>query len=194
VNLAALAAYTLAPKRKSMHRVMALVSSTLFISFSSQNVVAEDAKIHEESEGSLEHTIVVGFGGASELELRDGTLLPGAGAFVEWNAIDDWLELEIATSILFAEGGVEVPIAILAKKPFRLARRVELMLALGPELLPVSNPSTKATYVGGEAGLDLMFWPWGRRVGLWVEPGYDLVFRDGVSQGVGATGGLLLGW
>lgn len=36
-------------------------------------------------------------------------------------------------------------------------------------------------------------WPWGRHVGLWVEPEYDVIFRDGTSSGLGATGGVLFG-
>jgi hypothetical protein len=41
--------------------------------------------------------------------------------------------------------------------------------------------------------LDFIFWPSGR-VGLWVEPSYDFVFRDGIYRGIGNTGGVLLGW
>jgi hypothetical protein len=33
-----------------------------------------------------------------------------------------------------------------------------------------------------------------RRVGLWFEPEYDVVFRDGTSSGIGSTGGVLFGW
>jgi len=48
---------------------------------------------------------------------------------------------------------------------------------------------------GLEAALDLMLWPWGkRRPGLWLEPSYDAVFRDGVSSGAGATGGVMIGF
>ena len=49
------------------------------------------------------------------------------------------------------------------------------------------------TFFGGEAVADFMFWP-SRHVGLWVEPSYDLVFRDGLSHGVGSTGGVIFGW
>ncbi|MBV9948391.1 MAG: hypothetical protein JOZ69_16185, partial [Myxococcales bacterium] len=57
----------------------------------------------------------------------------------------------------------------------------------------VTGGSDRATYFGMEAALDFMFWPWGRRVGLWVEPEYDLVFR-GATSSIGTTGGLLFGW
>jgi hypothetical protein len=148
----------------------------------------------EGSDEGVEHTVIVGVGGAAELELRDGAVHPGVNLMIEWDAVESWLEFEVGASVLAADRGIEAPIDLLVKKPFRLTRRAELMLAIGPEVVPVSNPTTKATYVGGEVALDFMFWPWQRHVGLWVEPEYDFVFRDGVSHGLGSTGGVLFGW
>ncbi len=161
----------------------------------SRDALAEDGKASEEgSRDGIEHTLIVGFGGAAELELRDRSVHPGANVMVEWDAIENWLEVEVGASVLSADGGVEVPLDLLVKKPFRLARYAEFMIAVGPEMVPVLNTMTKATYFGGEIALDFMFWPWGRRVGLWVEPEYDFISRDGVSHGLGSTGGVLLGW
>jgi hypothetical protein len=152
------------------------------------------ARARETDEGAVEHTIVVGAGGAGEVELGDGSVHAGGSVMVEWDAVEDWLELEVGASVLSAGGGFELPVDLLVKKPFRLAPRAELMIGLGPELVTVSDRTARATYLGGELALDFMFWPWGRRVGLWVEPEYDLVFRDGTASGLGSTGGVLLGW
>jgi hypothetical protein len=38
-----------------------------------------------------------------------------------------------------------------------------------------------------------MFWPT-RHVGLWLEPNYSFVFRNGFSHSVGTTGGVIFGW
>jgi hypothetical protein len=161
----------------------------------SGDALAEDGKASAQSSGEgIEHTIIVGVGGAAELELRRGALHPGGNVMIEWDAVENWLELEVGASALSADSGVEVPIDLLVKKPFRLARWAEFMVAIGPEVIAVSNPTTKSTYFGGEAALDFMFWPWGRRVGLWVEPEYDFIVRDGISHGLGSTGGVLLGW
>ena len=92
---------------------------------------------------------------------------------IEWDAIEDWLELEVGASILSVDGGVEVPIDLLVKKPFKLARWAEFMFGVGPEVVQVTG-THRGTYFGGELALDFMFWPWGRHVGLWVEPEYDL--------------------
>jgi hypothetical protein len=43
----------------------------------------------------LDHTIVVSVGGTTELELGTGPLHPSANLIVEWDAIENWLELEI---------------------------------------------------------------------------------------------------
>lgn len=147
-----------------------------------------------EKDEKIEHTVIVGVGGAGELELGDGSLHPGANVMVELDAIENWLELELGASVLAGDGGFEVPIDLLVKKPFTLSRVAEFMIGVGPEVVAVSTPSTKGTYFGGELALDFMFWPWGRRVGLWIEPEYDLVFRDTPSSGIGSTGGVLLGW
>jgi hypothetical protein len=144
--------------------------------------------------GSTEHTVIVGVGAASEVELSDGSLHAGANVMLEWDAVEEWLELEVGASFLSADGGFEAPVDLLIKKPFRLAPWSEFMIGVGPEMVVVSTPATKATYLGAEAALDFMFWPWGRRVGLWIEPEYDFVVHDGIVSGIGATGGLLLGW
>jgi hypothetical protein len=154
---------------------------------------AEGIAHADEVKGNLDHTIIVGIGGATEVELGDGTVHPGANLMVEWEAIEGWLEVELGTSLLTAPGGVEVPIDLLLKKPFKLAPWSEFMIGIGPEVVQVTG-THKGTYFGGELALDFMFWPWGRRVGLWIEPEYDLVVHDGASSGVGATGGVLLGW
>jgi hypothetical protein len=166
----------------------------LFLGVSLGLLVEGKALADEEEGEAIEHTVIVGVGGAAELELRDGSVHLGANIMVEWDAIENWLELEVGASVLSAEGGVEVPFDLLAKKPFHLTRWSEFMIGAGPEVVYVHTPTTKATYFGAELALDFMFWPWGRRVGLWIEPEYDLIFHDGSSSGLGATGGVLIGW
>jgi hypothetical protein len=167
---------------------------TLLLPLFLVSVSARAGESDANEKDNTEHTIVVGVGGAAELELPGGSLHPGTNVMFEWEAIESWLELEVGASLLSADGGLAMPVDLLVKKPFRLAWWSEFMIGVGPEVVAVSNPTTKATYLGAEVALDFMFWPWTRRIGLWVEPEYDAVFHDGVSHGVGSTGGLLLGW
>ena len=67
-------------------------------------------------------SIILGVGGATEVELGDGSVHPGANVMVEWDAIENWLEFEVGASLLTTNGGVEVPVNLLVKKPLRLAR------------------------------------------------------------------------
>jgi hypothetical protein len=162
----------------------------------------DDAKKTEEQgkteepkeEEGVEHTIVVGAGGDVDVDLGDGSVHGGGNAFVEWNAVPGWLELELGASVIPADKGVEVPVGLLAKKPFRLTSWSEVLVGIGPELLTVSTLDAKGTYFGAVGALDFMFWPFGERVGLWAAPEYSVVFHDGAQSAVGATGGVLLGW
>lgn len=140
---------------------------------------------------TYEHKVVVGVGGAAELDLHERAMHVGPTVFVEWEAIDRWLELELGASLFASEGGVEVPVDLLFKKPFQLSRGFELMVGLGPELVYASSQSK--TYFGVESALDFMFWP-SRHAGLWVEPSFDVVLRDRARAGVGSTAGIIFGW
>jgi hypothetical protein len=151
------------------------------------------ARADEGADEEASRTLIVGAGGAAEIELSGGALRGGANVFVEWEAIEEWLELELGASVVAAQGAAEVPVDLLLKKPFRLARGVELMAGLGPELVTVTAGPEKGTYAGGELALDFMVWPW-RRLGFWIEPTYDLVFRDGLEHSLGSTAGVMVGW
>jgi len=140
-----------------------------------------------------ERTLVFGEGAAAEVELKGRSSHGGLNAFVEWNAIDEWLELELGASILATDGGVVVPVDLLLKKPFTITHSLELMVGFGPEMVQFAAPGDQATVWGVEGALDLMLWPT-QHYGLWVEPSYDLLFRDRVEGGMGGTAGVMLGF
>jgi hypothetical protein len=141
----------------------------------------------------FEHRVVIGAGGAFEVDVPSGSVQGGGNVFVEVVAIEHWLELELGISALAAEGGVEVPIDLLFKKPFTLAPRIELMVGVGPELIVYRDTPRDGEFFGVEVALDFMFWP-SRHVGFWIEPAYDLVLRSGVEHALGSTGGVIFGW
>jgi hypothetical protein len=66
------------------------------------------------------------------------------------------------------------------------------MIGVGPELVHVTGPD-HATFWGLSSVLDFMVWP-RKNVGWYVEPGYEVTFRNGITHhSVGIAGGLLLG-
>jgi hypothetical protein len=154
--------------------------------------VPRGALAEDKGNGNIEHTIIVGVGVAAEAEPSDKLVHPGGNVMVEWDAIEDWLEFELEGSVLSSAGGVQVPVALLVKKPFRLARWSEFMVGLGPEVVRVTD-ANKGTFFGGEFALDFMFWP-SQEIGFWIEPAFDVTFQEGAHAGLGGTGGLLFGW
>ena len=141
----------------------------------------------------IEHSVVVGGGSAVEVELPKGTTHTGTNVFVEYNAIENWLELELGVSIFPQHGGVELSSDFLFKKPLRLTNNLEWMPGLGPEVVRAVHSPDSGTFLGGETVADFMYWP-SQHIGLWAEPSYDFVFRDGISHGIGTTGGFIFGW
>ena len=140
-----------------------------------------------------ERHYVFGLGGAFTLDTADRSAGWGGNAFFEMEAIEGWLEIEAGVSVVKVKTGGEVSSDLLFKKPFRLSRRLEIMIGLGPEIVQTFGAGAGLTYYGVEAAIDLMFWP-SQRFGVWVEPTYDLTFRDRASLGFGTTFGPMVGW
>jgi hypothetical protein len=44
----------------------------------------------EGAQDDIDHKIIVGVGGAADLELGNGSVHSGASLMVEWDAIEDW--------------------------------------------------------------------------------------------------------
>ena len=76
--------------------------------FSASLVLFPEGAAHadDDKELPLEHTIVARIGGATEYELGGGSILSGGNVMVEWDAIENWLELEVSASLLAADNGV----------------------------------------------------------------------------------------
>ena len=136
-----------------------------------------------------DRTVIVGAGGTFDAEPREGTVSGGINLMIELELIDNWLELELEGTLSWGDRGLEVPIALLFKKPFAVTRHIEIMLGLGPELV-----LSAGTISGGlECATDFMFWPT-RHIGFWVEPSYEVVVRLPASSAFGATSGVTVGW
>lgn len=138
-----------------------------------------------------DHTVVWEFGAAADWEPAEGSVQKGGTFALEFTPIEDRLELECGLTVLAANGGVEVPVDVLFKKPWRLSPQFEFMIGAGPEIVHAFGPN-HATLWGGEAVLDFMFWP-RRNIGWYVEPGYEITSRAGSAHhGVALAAGLLL--
>ena len=138
-----------------------------------------------------DHAVVFEMGWAGDWSQSEG--LQHGGTFaIEVTPIEKWLELEIGVAAIRAHASTELPVDVLFKKPWRLSRQFEFMLGGGPELVHVTGLEPK-TFWGLSAVLDFMFWP-RKNIGWYLEPGYEMTFRDGTSHhGLGFAAGLLIG-
>ena len=138
-----------------------------------------------------DHAIVFELGGTGDWSRTEGFHPGGTFAF-EVTPIENWLELEIGFTAIHENSGTEMPVDLLFKKPWRLSPAVEFMAGAGPELVHATGPD-HGTFGGVNAVLDFMFWP-RKNIGWYVEPGYELTFREGTThQGVGMDLGLIFG-
>jgi hypothetical protein len=138
-----------------------------------------------------DHSIVFEIGAAGDWSRAEG-FHPGATFAVEVTPIEHWLELEVGFSALRADGGLEIPVDVLLKKPWQFGDSFEFMIGGGPEIVRATGPDRR-TFWGIEAVADLMFWP-RRNLGWYVEPGYEVTFSDGATQhGMAIAAGLLIG-
>ena len=167
--------------------VMITVVVRLQIAASAQGVTDRPAPVVGE-----DHAVVLELGAVADYE-RAERAVHGGGTFAfEVTPIENVLELEIGIAAIHADGGVEVPLDLLFKKPWRFSPKFEFMIGAGPELVHSFGPD-HATFWGVEGVLDFMIWPT-RNIGWYVEPGYEITFRDGAQQhGVGVSAGLLIG-
>lgn len=115
----------------------------------------------------------------------------GGGAFVEWTAVQGWLELELGARYLGGHGHL-LPIDLLAKKPFHLTDTVHPYLGLGPTFVLAFADGTSVHYgLATVAGSYLWL---AKHIGLLAELNYNLVYEDGAVHEVGAAAGLAFRW
>jgi hypothetical protein len=139
-----------------------------------------------------DHAIVFELGGAGDWERGEGAIHSGPTLAFEVTPIEHWLELEVGAAAIAAGRRVEMPFDVLFKKPWRISPRFEFMIGIGPEVMHASGRDG-GTFWGGEAVLDFMVWP-RKNLGWYVEPGYEVVWRDGTPHhGMGMAIGILIG-
>ncbi len=141
---------------------------------------AQDAK-------ETDHRVVLEAGAAGQRDVRGGPASWGGSLAAELTPVEGGLEYEVGLTAVSGSGDHEVSVDLLGMKSWDLARKVELMVGLGPEVAWHGG----ATALNAEGIVHLMWWP-RPKVGLFVEPGFSYgLGRDG-ERSLGITAGLLL--
>ena len=141
-----------------------------------------------------EPVAVLELGGAANWNFKGGGTSFGPTVAVEVTPIENWLELEAGVTPLFVRHSTEWDTDLLFKKPWTLSKKAEFMLGAGPEWVHLTKNGATTNSVSGEGVLDFMFWPGAKhRFGWYLEPSYEYNFGPGHEQGLGISGGLLIG-
>jgi hypothetical protein len=139
-----------------------------------------------------DHRIVYELGWAADWSKVEGVHPKGGTFAFEIPAIERWLELEFGVEAIRADGQTETAAGVLFKKPWRFSPRFEFMAGVGPSIADGTGRDG-GTFWGLSSVADFMLWPM-KNLGWYVEPAYELAFRDGATHhGVGITAGLLIG-
>jgi hypothetical protein len=139
-----------------------------------------------------DHVLVLELGAAGDWSHAEGAHPGGTVAF-EVTPIEHWLELEVGFTAIRGDAGTEMPVDVLFKKPWQFSPTFEFMVGVGPEIVHETGPD-HGTFWGLSSVADFMFWP-RKRVGWYVEPGYEVTFRHGSAHhGLGIAAGLLIGY
>jgi hypothetical protein len=139
-----------------------------------------------------EPTAIVEVGAANSWNIKGGSSAGGDIA-VEFTPIENWLEIEIGTTPVFAPHTVEWDTDALFKKPWTLSKTAELMIGIGPEWVHTRQFATAKNSLAGEVALDFMYWPHAKhRFGWFVEPAYDYAFGHQHEPSISVSWGLLI--
>jgi hypothetical protein len=136
---------------------------------------------------------LVEVGGVDELGFTDGTSRFGPAIGIDVTAVRNWLEIEAGVTSLFGNGHTEWSTDLTFKKPYILSNTTEMELGVGPVWMRATSGGKITDSIGGEAVLEIQFWPWPeRKLGWFVEPSYGYDFARGHEQSLGVTLGLLI--
>jgi hypothetical protein len=139
-----------------------------------------------------EHKFVLELGTAGEWPLTNEPGNFGGTFAVEFEPIENWLELEFGITTLNTTGHSDLSGDLLFKKPFKITPSFEFMIGAGPSVSQTLNGPDRGTKVSAEFALDFMFWPT-KDVGWFFEPTYSINPRTG-ERSAAFSVGLLFGF
>ena len=153
-------------------------------------VCSGNALAQESSKGPV---AILELGGASSWTLKDSRQSLSPTLAAEVTPVENWLELEMGVTPAFGRHSTEWDTDFLFKKPWDISKTVEFMLGVGPVWVHRREYGITTNLLAGEVALDFMFWPSARRkLGWYIEPGYQYTLGPGHDRSLGISAGLLI--
>jgi len=136
---------------------------------------------------------VIEIGAAAESQIVHGEFSSGPYVALEFEAVRDWLEIEIGVSPQFGSHQTDLASEFILKTPIFLMDKLEVMLGVGPQWEYHVTGGELRSSVGAEVQLELEYWPSAdRKFGWFVEYQYDRTFTSDRTQSIGVQFGLLI--
>ena len=137
-----------------------------------------------------EHSLILLVGPAMEKSTFDGSKAYGTSLAFEFTAIEHQLEIEVGTQYLSTSNPKELGIQIIFKKPFELAKDIELGIGLGPAIWRKTSSPSNNLQSGISCVADFMFWTT-KKIGWYLSPSYTHGTSSGAERVIGLSIGLL---
>ena len=166
---------------------MKVFKKTLFVVFLLTSAYV--SSVFADNSGE-EHSLILLLGPAMEKSTSDGSKAYGTYLGLEFTAIEHQLEIEVGTQYLSTSNPKELGGFVIFKKPFELAKDVELGLGMGPAVWRKTSSANNGLQTGITFVADFMFWTT-KEVGWYISPGYTYGFTGGGERSVGISAGLL---
>ena len=161
---------------------IALLALTLVSSIYGATVNAEESRD--------DHSLILLVGPAMEKSTVDGSKAYGTALAVEFTAIEHQLEIELGTQYLSTSNPKELSAQIIFKKPFELAKDIELGVGAGPAMWRKTSSPGNNLQSGVAFVADFMFWPT-KKFGWYLSPSYTYGTSSGSDRTAGVSVGLL---
>ncbi len=136
--------------------------------------------------------VLVELGASSETEGSEPISPVGPAVQIEVEPIDNWLEIEFGASTDRSQVATDWAFDLSFKKPFQVSSAVEIEPGLGPSWSQATESGVRSHTWGVEASVDFVFWRT-HRMGLFLEPSYDVSFGSGNRTSVGLSVGIIFG-
>jgi hypothetical protein len=159
---------------------------------------ASDHNRHEDPDHDAPHAhprFLVGASGGYTVAFAEHEIhhLGGGGLAFEAIAIPRWLAIELVVRGMTSGHGANLPITLLAKKPFHASKAIHPFVGLGPTVVPSFGEDGTSVHFGGVVVAGAHFWiapHWA----LLAEVEYGLVYEHGIVHELGMSAGVAFGW